>query len=193
MPQVVFIDGNITEDVNGNDEHPPGDIQTGQKFVSDRVHDLMASPQWKDLALFITWDEHGGTFDHVVPPTACAPDGVAPILTNAADKAVTGGFNQYGVRVPFITVSPYAKRGYVSHRLYDHTSITRFIETKFKLPALSWRDANADPLLDLFDFRNPPFVQPPTIAVPTVNADQMAQCQTLFVQQNNGEEGGGGG
>ena len=47
----------------------------------------MASPQWKDLALFITWDEHGGTFNHVVPPPACAPDGIAPLLTNDEDKA----------------------------------------------------------------------------------------------------------
>lgn len=191
LPQVVFLDGIITEDVNGNDEHPPGNIQQGQKYVSDRVHDLMASPQWKDLAMFITWDEHGGTFDHVVPPPACAPDGIAPNITNDADK-VAGGFNQYGVRVPFITVSPYAKKGYVSHKLYDHTSITRFIETKFKLPALSWRDANADPLLDVFDFKHPPFVQAPNITPATVDANKMEQCRTLFDPSDREQNGGGG-
>jgi phospholipase C len=151
----------------------------------------MASPQWKDLAMFITWDEHGGEFDHVVPPPACAPDGIAPKITSDDDK-VPGGFDQYGVRVPFITVSPYAKKGYVSHHLYDHTSITRFIETKFKLPALSWRDANADPLLDVFDFQHPPFVQAPNIAPATVDAHRMAQCKTLFVPQENDRGGGGG-
>lgn len=193
LPQVVFLDGNITEDVFGNDEHPPGDIQTGQKFVSDRVNDLMASPQWKELALFITWDEHGGTYDHVVPPAACAPDGVAPILTNSEDRAAGGSFAQLGVRVPFIMVSPYAKKSYVSHRTYDHTSITRFIETRFKLPALSWRDANADPMLDLFDFKSPPFLAPPSLVAATVDHAKMTQCKTLFVQPQQGSGGGGGG
>ena len=183
LPQVVFLDSSIMEDVNGNDEHPPGNIQSGQKYVADRVHDLMASPQWKDTALFITYDEHGGTFDHVVPPPACAPDGVAPNIKDKDDR-VAGGFDQLGVRVPFIAVSPYAKRGYVSHHTYDHTSITRFIETKFKLPALSWRDANADPLLDVFDFKNPPNLQPPPLAPATIDAHRMDQCQTLFNPQH---------
>jgi phospholipase C len=188
LPQVVFLDGNITEDViNGNDDHPPGDIQQGQKYVSDRVHDLMSSPQWKELALFITWDEHGGIYDHVPPPRACAPDGLAPNITNSADQ-VAGGFDQYGVRVPFIAVSPFAKKNYVSHHTYDHTSITRFIETKFKLPAMSWRDANADPLLDVFDFKNPPFMNPPALAQATVDSDRYRDCETLFVQ-NQGKGG----
>lgn len=190
LPQVVFIDGDINEGVSGNDEHPPGNIQTGEKFVSDRVHELMASPQWKDLAIFITWDEHGGTYDHVVPPAACAPDGIAPDITEDEDR-VPGGFDQLGMRVPFIAVSPYVKKGYVSHHVYDHTSITRFIETRFKLPALSARDANADPLLDLFDFANPSFVQPPNIVRPTIDAHRMDQCQTLFNPQHQDRGGGG--
>jgi phospholipase C len=187
LPQVVFLDGNVTEDViNGNDEHPPGDIQQGQKYVSDRIHDIMASPQWKDTAMFITWDEHGGIYDHVVPPPACAPDGVAPIIKNKADN-VPGNFDQLGVRVPFIAVSPYAKKGYVSHHTYDHTSITRFIETKFKLPAMSARDANADPLLDVFDFKNPPSIQPPPLVAATVDGDRYTQCEQLFVASFNND------
>ena len=77
-------------------------------------------------------------------------------------------------------VSPYAKKGFVSHKTYDHTSITRFIETKFKLPALSNRDANADPLLDFFDFEHPAFVTPPSIAAPVVDQDGYTACQNLF-------------
>ena len=60
--------------------------------------------------------------------------------------------------MPFVVVSPYARQHFVSHTVYDHTSILRFIETRFDLPALTERDANADPMLDLFDFDNPPFM-----------------------------------
>ena len=64
------------------------------------------------------------------------------------------------MRVPFIAVSPWVKRHYVSHTIYDHTSILKFIETKFNLPALTRRDANANDLLDLFDFERPDFTRP---------------------------------
>jgi phospholipase C len=192
LPQVLFIDANITEDVNGDDEHPPGDIQTGQKFVSDRVHDLFASPQWKEMALFITYDEHGGIFDHVVPPRACKPDGIEPVLEEKEDRPFPGAFDQLGFRVPFMVVSPFAKPRFVSHRTYDHTSITRFIETKFKVPALTSRDANADPLLDFFDFQHPAFLQPPAIAALTVDPDRFSLCQTLFTKPQDDRNGGGG-
>jgi phospholipase C len=180
LPQVVFIDGNIIEDVHGEDEHPPSDIQTGQKFVSDTIHTLFASPQWKSLAIFFTYDEHGGIYDHVAPPPACAPDDIAPVLENTEDRAYPGAFDRLGVRVPFVVVSPYAKRSFVSHKTYDHTSITRFIETKFKLPALTNRDANADPLFDFFDFDHPPFMTPPQIAAPTIDAARYQDCVDLF-------------
>jgi phospholipase C len=193
LPQVAFLDGQITEDVNGDDEHPPADIQTGQRWVSDAVHDLFASPQWKQLALFIAYDEHGGLYDHVPPPPACKPDGLEPVLESREDQAQPGHFDRYGMRVPFMVVSPFAKRSFVSHKTYDHTSITRFIETRFKLPALTSRDANADPLFDFFDFQNPPFMKPPEIIVPTIDQAQLTACRQLFTsQQNNGGGGGGG-
>ena len=66
-----------------------------------------------------------------------------------------GAYGRYGFRVPFIAVSPWAKPHYVSHMTYDHTSILKFIETKFNLPALTRRDANANGLADLFDFKRP--------------------------------------
>jgi phospholipase C len=68
----------------------------------------------------------------------------------------------------------------VSHTVYDHTSITRFIETRFALPALSARDANADPMLDFFDFQNVPFATPPQMAPAPVDADQLAACKATF-------------
>jgi phospholipase C len=184
LPQVSFVDGNITEDINGNDEHPPGDIQIGQRFVSDVVHGLFASPQWRQLALFITYDEHGGIYDHVVPPRACKPDNIEPVLEEDADKAFPGAFDQLGMRVPFMVVSPFVKPSFVSHRTYDHTSILRFIEARFNLPALSARDANADPLFDFFDFQRPAFLQPPNIMVPTVDDARLADCKRALLPPN---------
>jgi len=181
LPQVSFVDPNLASELNnadGLDEHPPGDIQSGQKFVSDVVQAVTASPQWKDTALFITHDEHGGFYDHVAPPAACPPDGIAPILSTGDTTA--GGFDRYGVRVVLIAVSPYAKKGYVGHHVYDHTSITRFIEAKFKLPALTARDANAEPLTDLFDFSTPTFATPPTLTAPTVDPTELTYCETTY-------------
>jgi phospholipase C len=162
LPQVAFVDAYFGHDgPSGTDEHPPADIQFGQQFVSQIVQAVMASPQWAHLALFFTYDEHGGYFDHLAPPPACKPDAIEPAL---AEGDTTGGhFDRYGVRVPFVLVSPYARAGFVSHVVHDHTSITRFLEAKFRLPALTARDANADPLLEMFDFAHPPFVTPPAL------------------------------
>jgi phospholipase C len=96
-------------------------------------------------------------------------------------RTTQGGFDLYGVRVILIAVSPYAKKGYVGHHVYDHTSVTRFIEAKFNLPALTARDANAEPLTDLFDFRSAPaFLSPPTIPSPTVDPAGLAYCTSTF-------------
>jgi phospholipase C len=163
---------------NRNDFHPPGDVQYGQKFLADLTQAVMQSPQWSHTALIITFDEHGGIYDHVPPPPACAPDAIAPI-TNPQDNA-PGGFDRLGVRVPLLVISPYAKPHFVSHAVYDHTSITRFIETRFKLPALTARDANADPLTDLFDFKKPAFATPPSLPEATIDPAKAADCMQQF-------------
>ncbi len=134
-----------------NDEHPPRNMQRGQRFTAAAINALMASPQWSKSALFLTWDEHGGFYDHVPPPAACPP-GDEPKLE---EGSAPGHFDRLGFRVPLIIVSPFARRGYVSHQVSDLTSVTRFVEARFDLPAMSDRDANADPLLDLFDFEHP--------------------------------------
>ncbi len=175
LPAVSFVDPNYIDDgPSGQDEHPPADVQVGQKFVSDVVHALFASPQWKTSALFLTYDEHGGYFDHVPPPAACPPDGLTPI--DSKGQPAPGAFDRHGVRVPLVVVSPWAKKGYAGHTTYDHTSITRFIEAKFKLPALTARDANADPMMDLFDFTQPAGSPPPDIPAPTVEPNELAYC-----------------
>ena len=156
---VNFIDPDYLEDVNGEDEHPPGVPRMGQRFVYDVVRVLMENPEvWKRSVLFITYDEGGGFYDHVDPPRACPPDDVPPRWDGFyfdLDAQYGGTFDRYGFRVPLLVVSPWAKRHYVSHATADHTSITRFIEARFGLPALTRRDANADPLLDVFDFTSP--------------------------------------
>src|SRR5262249_41744324 len=136
---------------------------------------------------FLTYDEHGGTFDHVPPPPASPPDDFGlqseepeGSLIVQHSNLLPGGFDRYGMRVPLTVVSPFAKPSFVSHRIYDHTSITRFIDTRFKLPALPSRDANADPLLDFFDFNNRPFLQPPSIPEPPIDSAKLHECRLLF-------------
>lgn len=181
LPSVTFVDPALSIMGSGteNDEHPPGDIQEGQQFVSQIVTAVMSGPQWAHTAIFITHDEHGGFYDHVAPPKACAPDSIAPILS--AGDTTKGGFDMYGVRVVLMAVSPYSKKKYVGHHVYDHTSITRFIEARFNLPALTARDANAEPLTDLFDFKSPPaFLTPPALTAPTVDATALSYCTATF-------------
>src|SRR5262249_16179791 len=140
LPQVSFVDPHLSsEGPTNDDEHPPSQLQIGQKFVSDIVHAGMKSPQWAKVAIFLTWDEHGGYYDHVAPPPACAPDDHPIDFGTSTDK--TAKFDRLGFRVPLIVISPYAKKSYVGHHVYDHTSVTRFIEAKFKVPALTARDA----------------------------------------------------
>ena len=168
LPQVAFVDPIFIAQANvETDEHPPSNVQVGENFVAGVVNALLGSPQWPHAALFLSYDEHGGFYDHVPPPPACVPDDVAPML-GAGDES--GAFDRYGIRVPFAVVSPYARRHYVSHQVYDHTSILRFIETRFDLPALTRRDANADPGLRLFKFAKPSFLVPP--ALPAAPIDQ---------------------
>ncbi len=142
LPSVVYLDA--IDDAT--DEHPPTDIHLGERFVRDVVTGVMASPLWPRIALLVTYDEAGGFFDHVPPPTACLPH---PRATAGYD---TTDLDRLGVRVPFVVVSPWARPRYVSHVVHDHTSTLRFVEALFDLPALTARDANASALFDLFDF-----------------------------------------
>src|SRR5205807_4667357 len=155
FPQVAFVDPSFHATVNvENDEHPPTNVQMGQLFSSLVMTALFKSPNWSSTALFLTYDEHGGYYDHMPPPAACPPDDIPPML-EAGDEP--GAFDRYGIRVPVVVVSPYARRRFVSHEAHDHTSILRFIATRFDLRALTARDANADPMLEFFDFGHPRF------------------------------------
>jgi len=177
LPNVSFVDPAFFGDPDvRSDEHPPANVQVGQAWVADKVRTLMASPLWPRSALFLTYDEHGGYYDHLPPPPACVPDDTAPMLEPGdVDEA----FDRYGFRVPVVVVSPFARKRFVSHRVYDHTSILRFIETRFDLPALTRRDANADPMLELFDFESPPFLVPPKLREAKLDAEQAERCAEI--------------
>ncbi len=153
LPQVVFLDAQADDE----DEHPDANIQAGQAWMASVIGGLMESKAWKKAALFLVYDEGGNFYDHVPPPSACAPDALLP--AKAEDGAI-GGFTRYGFRVPFLAISPYVKRHHVSHVTYDHTSILKFIEYKYNLPYLTARDANADGLMDMFQFKKPNFTIP---------------------------------
>ena len=128
LPQVSWIIGSA-----GGDEHPPQDIQTGQNYVAEQiVNGLGSGKYWDSIAIFVTWDCFGGFFDHVAPPQV--------------DEY------GYGFRVPCLVISPYAKEGFVDSTVNDHTSILKFIETRYGLSSLSTRDAAASDMSEAFDF-----------------------------------------
>jgi phospholipase C len=147
LPTVSFVDPSGCED-----EHPTNDIHGGEQWMRTIYESAVASPLWPALAIVITFDEAGGLPDHVAPPAACPP---------SADQSA---FNNYGIRIPTILISPYARPHFVSHAVHDHTSALRLVEALVDLPALTARDANADALLDMLDLQCPTLLTPPPAA-----------------------------
>ena len=131
LPQVCFVDPFfVAPEGLANDDHPHADLRLGQALLSDITLAMVDSPQWESSALFITYDEWGGFWDHVAPP-------------KVADPRAAEGFDQLGFRVPTMAVSPYVCPGSVDHGVYDHTSIVRFIERNYGLRRLDALDPNA--------------------------------------------------
>lgn len=186
LPQVALIEPASAE---GLDEHPsdsdayPENIQTGAAYAAGLINSFMASQSWQDSAMIFTYDEAGGFYDHVQPQTAAVPDQYAyPIDLEPTDKCdgadATSGicsFGMTGYRVPMIVISPFAKKNYVSHTVYDTTAVLTLIEKRFGVSALTNRDkSQADMSTDFFDFANMPWATPPT--PPTQN--QGGTCST---------------
>jgi phospholipase C len=168
LPQVAFIE---PAGPFGLDEHPsvtsPVDIQAGAAYVASIVNALMNSPSWQDSAFILSYDEFGGTYDHVPPQPAASPDGITPTDLPPGDACTHGGgvncdFTQTGFRVPLIVISPFAKKNYVSHTVADYTAILKFIEQRFNLPSLTARDAAQMDMSEFFDMANPPWMTPPS-------------------------------
>ncbi|MGI8761847.1 MAG: alkaline phosphatase family protein [Jatrophihabitantaceae bacterium] len=161
-----------------NSEHPPSPVSYGQSYVTSLINAVMRGPDWKSTAIFLAWDDWGGFYDHVVPPTV--------------DQ------NGYGLRVPGIVISPYAKKGYVDHQILSFDAYDKFIEDDFLGgqridPATDGRPdprpdvrENAKILGDLsadFDFRQSPTaptflpVDPRTTLTGTPHPDALTPAQ----------------
>ncbi len=106
LPAVSWIDPNGTVS-----EHPPGLVSSGQAYVTGLINAIMQSPDWNSTAILLSWDDWGGFYDHVVPP--------------AVDQF------GYGMRVPGIVISPYARQGYIDHQILSHDAYVKFIEDDF--------------------------------------------------------------
>jgi phospholipase C len=162
----------VEPDYGNTSEENPQNIAAGEQFAASVIDAVMTGPNWSKTLLIWTYDEHGGYYDHVPPPAAVPPDDVGPSTLLGGPKY--SGFARYGFRVPCVVVSPWARAGHVSHTVYDHTSILKLVETKWNLPALTRRDANANNMLDMLDFSAPAFRKPPALAKPLVDTDSSA-------------------
>lgn len=162
LPSVVFIE---RAGVTGLDEHPLNNVQEGAANTKKIIDALMNSPAWSSSAFILTYDEGGGLYDHVPPVVMPAPDSISPMLKSGD---LPGNFTTSGFRVPLIVISPWSKPHFVSHVNRDHGSILKLIETRFGLPALTQRDAQADDMTEFFDFSSPHWLTPPALpAQPT--------------------------
>jgi phospholipase C len=158
----------------GQDEHPPASPEVGEAFISKVVNTLTANPTvWAKTVVFATYDENGGFFDHVAPPVA--PPGTAgEEVTVSPLPGDAGGFARpvgLGFRVPMLVISPFSRGGYVCSDTFDHTSLLRFLETRFgvEVPNLSaWRRSVTGDLTTTLDLTTPDTSMPP---LPTARAD----------------------
>jgi phospholipase C len=145
--QFTFIEpdyGHFWSDYsNGNSQHPIDDVRSGDHLIADVYNAIRNSPVWERSMLIITWDEHGGFYDHV-PPPAAPPPGDKQQTPSVNTHGFT--FNRYGVRVPAVIVSPLVAKGVIDGRLYDHASIPATAEALFCLGPLTARDKAANSL-----------------------------------------------
>jgi phospholipase C len=125
-------------------DHPPASICLGESWTVRMINAVMRSPYWKDTAIFLTWDDFGGFYDHVAPPHL--------------------DYVSLGPRVPTIVISPYARRHTVDHAMLEFDSLLKFVEDDFSLPRLNDRDRKARSMLSSFDFNQEP--APPLVLTP---------------------------
>jgi phospholipase C len=155
LPNITFVDPPFRDGGGGDgvsaDEHPLGDVRLGQAFMSDVVHAFMESPNWERGALFIVYDEWGGFFDHVRPPSV--PDA-------RRNSNIDLDFGLMGFRIPGVVVSPFAHRGTVSHQLSGFESIIKLITYRFGLGPLTTRDAQALNIGQTMNWTAPNFERP---------------------------------
>jgi phospholipase C len=186
LPSFCIVD----PDFRSFSEENPQDIRKGESFAAEVISRVMHGPSWADTLLIWTYDEHGGHYDHVVPPPAVPPDDVPgrslvahpsklrsllkvvfPGYVRNAEHLVAGpdAYDTYGFRVPAVIVSPYARPDCVLSDVFDHTSVLKLIEEKWNLPALTRRDAAAISPLGALDLASAPaFLTPPELPAPAL-------------------------
>jgi phospholipase C len=159
LPALSFVDPSFQGEDQGasGDQHPHGDIRTGDAYMSDVVHAFLESPQFKRGAMFIVYDEWGGFFDHVPPPSV--PD-------DRGNPDVNKNYGQMGFRIPSVVVSPYARRGHVDHTQWGFESILKMIRYRYGLAPLTKRDAYARNIARAFDWRSQPQLNVPNLPSP---------------------------
>ena len=181
LPQVSWIIGSVVDS-----EHTPGPAILGEVELSGIMTALMANPAiWAKTVLFVTYDENGGFFDHVTPPTP--PAGTpgeyvtataVPDASSIGSPAISGPIG-LGFRVPMLIISPFSRGGFVSSGVFDHTSILRFLETRFgaEVPNLSaWRRGAVGDLTSAFNFTKLDTTAPNLPSVAGAVAGIVSQC-----------------
>jgi phospholipase C len=145
LPNIAFVDPgfNLEDEGLSSDEHPHGDIRFGQYLMSQVVKAFLSSPNFRRGAMFVNYDEWGGFFDHVSP--LFVPD-------DRSSKKLSKSFGVTGFRTPAVSISPWARRGYVSHAALTHVSILKLISYRFGLGWLNTRHRYSSDIGRTFDF-----------------------------------------
>jgi phospholipase C len=165
----VFIEPSydvLNEYRNSTSQHPLTDVNLGEILIKNTYEAIRNSAIWNSSIFIITWDEHGGFYDHATPPAAVAP---ADSIAGSSHNQFGFNFEQYGPRVPAIVISPLIPRNLIDHRLYDHASIPATIEALFGINALTARDAKANSLHTLLTLASPRTDAPVALPTPSVS------------------------
>lgn len=178
-PKFVFIEPKYSADKFdvegpghfqcGNSMHPVDDVTHGEQLIKTVYESIRNSPHWDKSLLVITFDEHGGFYDHVKPPSAIPPGDVV------TESYVQYGFTYdvLGVRVPALAISPLIGRGVIDHTQYDHTSILATVERLFGTRNLTNRDNAANDVLHLLSLTEPRSDTPTSLPPPAINPHPM--------------------
>src|SRR6266478_5448219 len=157
LPAVSWVYGDGRPDLS---EHPRQNVTDGMRWTVDQVKAVVAGGRWNKTAIFITWDDWGGWFDHVDPPVVETWNSAHAQRPADAHPEFNGDPLRYGSRVPCLVLSPYAKAGHISHQQNSHVSLVRFSRKIFNLPALNERDGTSNAMSDCFDLTQHPLPPP---------------------------------
>ena len=184
LPQYSFLEPSWGS--TGNNQHPNYDVSLGEKLILDVYNAVLNGPGWNQTLLFITYDEHGGLYDHVPPPSGATPPDATP-------GEFGFDFTRFGVRVPAVLVSPLIPAGTVfrvpaGSTPLDHTSVLKTIQTRWGLPALTARDAAAPDVGDVLSLAAPRTTDlPVNLAAPTSTGANPAAAEVSHLQLANAQ------